>query len=55
MLEKASKPKEFSRENVLKAIAEFIMCDDQVCELMLWMIVIDMAMVESYCGKQGYI
>jgi hypothetical protein len=25
------KPKEFSRDNVLKAVAEFTVCDDQVC------------------------
>lgn len=35
MLETASKPKEFSRANVLKAVAEFVVCDDQVCEVML--------------------
>ena len=28
--QKASKLKEFSREGVLKAVAEFIICDDQV-------------------------
>ena len=27
---KASKPNEFSRDAVLKAVAEFVVCDDQV-------------------------
>lgn len=30
IIQKASQPTEFSREGVLKAVAEFIICDDQV-------------------------
>ena len=31
MFQKVVKPKEFLRDNVLKAVAEFSVCDDQVC------------------------
>jgi hypothetical protein len=37
MFQKAEKPKEFSRDNVLKAVAEFAVCDDQVCGFKLAM------------------
>ena len=30
VFQKASKPNEFSRDAVLKAVAEFVVCDDQV-------------------------
>jgi len=31
-VQRTSKSKEFMREGVLKAVAEFVMCDDQVSE-----------------------
>lgn len=32
VFQKVSPPKEFAREGILKAVAEFVVCDDQVSD-----------------------